>query len=82
LTPALSLREEFRRIIMVTVRSEPSRCLAYGNCAASAPEVYDIEGSVVKILLPNPPKELEEGAREGAAMCPVNALLIVEDPES
>lgn len=53
--------------------------MAYGNCAAVAPNVYDLDGAVVKVLLPEPPAELQVDARAGARECPSRALTIEED---
>jgi ferredoxin len=55
------------------------KCQAYANCVAVAPEVYDLDGSLVKILQPEPSDELKDGARKGARRCPVKALTIWED---
>lgn len=58
------------------------RCQAYANCVAVAPEVYDLEGSLVKILQPAPSDELKDAARKGARRCPVKALTILEDDQA
>lgn len=54
-------------------------CQGYGNCIASAPDVYDIDdGGKVVLLM----ETIEDGDRarieEAVRGCPVNAL-IVED---
>jgi ferredoxin len=64
------------------IKAEHSRCLAYANCVAAAPEVYDLEGPVVNVLLPEPPPELIDAARRGARRCPVKALTIVESEDA
>nr|WP_277351956.1 ferredoxin [Arthrobacter sp. SF27] len=63
----------------VKITSNPKKCMAYGNCAAVAPNVYDLDGAVVKVLLPEPPAELQADARAGARECPARALTIEED---
>ena len=60
------------------IEVEEKRCLAYGNCVAVAPDVYELESSVATVLLPDPPDELHEAARHGAEMCPVAAIKITE----
>jgi ferredoxin len=64
------------------IKAEHSKCLAYANCVAAAPEVYDLEGTVVNVLLPEPPPELIEAARRGARRCPAKALTIVENEDA
>ena len=58
------------------ITADLSKCLAYANCAAAAPEVYDLEGSKVTILEPEPRPELQGAARFGARQCPVRALTV------
>lgn len=54
------------------------KCLGYANCVAAAPEVYDLNGSVVTILQPEPPAALQAAARKGAKLCPVRAITVEE----
>ncbi len=59
------------------VVTDRSRCCGYGLCAVICPEVYklDAEGMVytdAEVI----PAGLEEGAREGAAACPAEAIMI------
>lgn len=61
------------------IEADLQACLAYGNCVAAAPEVYDLPDQKVVVLLPEPPAELEAAARKGAKRCPVKALHIVDD---
>jgi ferredoxin len=64
------------------IEADLTKCLAYGNCVAEAPEVYDLPDQKVTVLLPEPPPELEAAARKGARRCPVKALSIIEAPEA
>jgi ferredoxin len=52
------------------------KCQGYANCAAEAPDVYDLDGPYVKILQSVPAPELRDAARSGARRCPVRALTI------
>lgn len=61
------------------IEADFAACLAYGNCVAVAPEVYDLPDQKVVVLLPEPPDELQAAARKGARRCPAKALHIVED---
>jgi ferredoxin len=58
-----------------------TRCVAVGNCAASAPAVFDQsdgDGTVV-VLDQNPPADEHERVREAALLCPAEAIAVRED---
>jgi ferredoxin len=60
-----------------------SRCQGYANCLAAAPDVYDLaDNGLVVVKIEEPGPEQEEAARQGAGLCPVQALTIVEDLEA
>lgn len=62
------------------VIADLSRCQGYANCLAAAPDVYDLaDNGLVVIKLEEPPADQQEAARQGAALCPVQAITIVED---
>jgi ferredoxin len=63
------------------IKADLGKCLAYANCVAAAPDVYDLDGSFVKVLEPNPSPELQAAARRGARQCPVKALTIEEETD-
>ncbi|AIJ48500.1 hypothetical protein O987_22050 [Comamonas testosteroni TK102] len=55
------------------------RCCGYGLCAQLCPEVYKLdENGLVYVESELVPGGLEEEAREGAAACPAEALVIEE----
>ncbi|MDF3282974.1 MULTISPECIES: ferredoxin [unclassified Gordonia (in: high G+C Gram-positive bacteria)] len=56
-------------------------CLAYGNCVAAAPDVYDLPDAKVEILISEPVGEQAIAARKGAKRCPAQALVIVDDEQ-
>ena len=56
-----------------------SRCCGYGLCAQLCPEVYKLdENGLVYVESEFIPGGLEEEAKEGAAACPAEALVIEE----
>ncbi|MFF3372219.1 ferredoxin [Streptomyces sp. NPDC002680] len=59
---------------------EQDKCVAAGQCVASAPKVFDQrdEDGVVVLLTPDPPAELAEETRYAAAVCPALAIRIEE----
>lgn len=60
------------------VAIDRSRCCGYGLCAQLCPEVYKLDQDGL-ILVPESdlvPAGLEEEAREGAAACPAEAIVI------
>jgi ferredoxin len=65
------------------VVADLSRCQGYANCLDAAPEVYDLgDNDQVVIKLEEPGADQVEAARRGAALCPVQAITIVEDDEA
>lgn len=63
--------------IQLRIVADRSRCCGYGLCATICPEVYklDAEG-LVYLDSEFVPEGLEEEAREGAAACPAEALVV------
>lgn len=58
-----------------------SRCCGYGLCAQLCPEVYKLdENGLVFVESESVPAGLEEEAKEGAAACPAEALVVEEIP--
>lgn len=56
-------------------------CAGHARCQDCCPEVYgtDETWGKCRILLPDVPKHLYEGARQGARNCPEGAIRIDED---
>lgn len=66
---------------MFRVIVDRSRCCGYGLCAQLCPEVYKLdENGLVFVDTEIIPGGLEEEAKEGAAACPAEALVIEEIP--
>lgn len=63
----------------VRIIADRSRCCGYGLCATLCPEVYKLDDEgLVYVESEFVPAEFENGAREGAAACPAEALTIEE----
>ncbi|MFJ2738275.1 ferredoxin [Streptomyces sp. NPDC087440] len=63
------------------VEVERAKCVASGQCAMTAPAVFDQsedDGTVV-VLDPAPPREAHGQARQAAAMCPGSAITVRGD---
>jgi ferredoxin len=58
------------------VSVEADKCVAAGQCALLAPEVFDQreEDGVVILLDDQPGPEQDDAVREGAAACPAAAI--------
>ncbi len=55
-------------------------CTGYGNCKKAAPDVYVLdELGFNRTLTQTVPKNLEQQAREGAAVCPEQAIFLEEE---
>jgi ferredoxin len=62
---------------VLRVTADRSRCCGYGLCAQLCPEIYKLdENGLVVLATDTVPEGLEESAREGAAACPAEALLV------
>ena len=57
------------------------RCIGAGQCAMTAPEVFDQreEDGVVVLLAVSPPEAEQAGARNAAVGCPATAITIDDD---
>ncbi|GGS62477.1 ferredoxin [Streptomyces griseoviridis] len=63
------------------VEVDESRCLAVGNCALIAPEVFDQgddDGTVV-VLDAAPPEHTHETVRAAALRCPASVITLHDD---
>ncbi|MDB5869843.1 MAG: divergent 4Fe-4S mono-cluster family protein [Polaromonas sp.] len=63
--------------MVIRVSADRGRCCGYGLCAQLCPQIYKLDADGLVYLETNiVPPELEEEAREGAAACPAEALLV------
>ncbi|MFI7540444.1 ferredoxin [Actinoplanes sp. NPDC049599] len=62
------------------VELDEPRCVAAGQCAMAAPEVFDQrdDDGVAVVLDAEPAAELHDSVREAAAVCPAAAIHLVE----
>ncbi|MFH8367223.1 ferredoxin [Streptomyces sp. NPDC018031] len=60
------------------------RCCGAGMCALTAPEVFDQDRKVGRVLLldPAPPPHLAEAAGQAAELCPAGAITVSGAPVS
>lgn len=58
-----------------------TRCAAYGLCAETAPQLFELDdfGYAVTNGEPVPP-ELRDSAREAVEACPAEAIRLLTDP--
>ena len=64
---------------MLRVIADRSRCCGYGLGAQMCPELYKHDGDGLTALAPDRvPEGMEAEAREGAAACPAEAIVIEE----
>ncbi|MFF2119582.1 ferredoxin [Kitasatospora sp. NPDC058184] len=68
-------RERQRERPAARVVADTSRCVSSGQCAVTAPSVFDQdEAGQVVVLAAEPVGRAAEEAREAAARCPASAL--------
>lgn len=68
----------------IVITTDETRCCGSGNCALTAPDVFDQrdEDGVVTVLEPAPSPDQYERVRTAVERCPTSALGIVERPGS
>lgn len=49
-------------------------CIGCGVCAEMAPDVFDMEDDVAKVIVDPVPEEFQEVALEAKEACPVEAI--------
>ncbi|MFE7438976.1 ferredoxin [Streptomyces chartreusis] len=56
------------------------KCTGAGQCVLIAPEVFDQreEDGIVELLNESPARELHDGVREAALICPAAAIHLAE----
>ncbi len=59
----------------VTVTSE---CVSCGLCAESCPDVFEMGDDAAEVKVDVVPGELEQGVRDAADECPVEAIEVAE----
>lgn len=64
---------------MPRVTADRERCLGSGQCAYSAPDVFDQDDDgLVTVLDPAPPRERLTSLRQAADLCPSGAVRLDE----
>nr|WP_081686391.1 ferredoxin [Candidatus Solirubrobacter pratensis] len=57
-----------------------NRCQAYAQCVFLAPRVFELHGEEALRYDPSVPDDQLERVRQAAAACPVQAILVGEEP--
>ncbi len=57
---------------------DPTICTGCGLCLDLCPEVFKMDGEVAKARHGTVPEEAEDGCREAADCCPVEAILVTK----
>jgi ferredoxin len=66
--------------VIVTV--DPLRCGCTGYCVRLAPDVFRLpESGPAEVMISRLDADLADSAREAAAVCPTNAILLRADRE-
>jgi ferredoxin len=58
------------------VAVEANTCIGAGQCALFAPEVFDVQDGVARVLDATPGPQLHEAVLDAADACPVQAVLL------
>ncbi len=63
---------------MIKAKVDPEVCIGCGLCIDTCPDFFRMEG-VLAVAKDGPvPAELEDGVREAAETCPVEAIVLEE----
>jgi ferredoxin len=60
----------------VRVEVDQKACVGHGQCAATSPDVYELDADGFCLPEVSVPEGAEEDAREGAYACPENAITV------
>ena len=60
------------------VRVDQDTCLGDGACISICPEIFEMDGDVVRTIMVEVPEEIKDSCNEAAAACPVEAIIIDE----
>ncbi|MDT3397012.1 ferredoxin [Streptomyces sp. B1866] len=62
------------------VEIDPDLCCASGQCAITAPDVFDqdVSEGVVLLLQPEPPRAAYDAVRRAARACPAQAITVAD----
>lgn len=63
-----------RPIAGLTVRIDRRTCIGSGSCVTIAPEVFELDSTLVVSFVPGAPEIPRERLLEACAVCPVDAL--------
>jgi ferredoxin len=66
----------------VRIVKDESRCVAFGNCASIAPEVFRVERGEMTVLVPEPDERLRQQLEDAVAQCPAEALSIADHADT
>ena len=62
------------------VKIDGERCARTGYCVRVAPQLFALrDDGPTEVTQPEPPRDLQEPAREAAEICPALAIRISED---
>jgi ferredoxin len=58
---------------------DPSACIASGQCVLTVDAVFDQQDDgTVRLLDANPPAEMHDAVRRAEALCPAQAITVIE----
>ena len=67
-----------RRISGLTVRIDRDTCISTSNCMKLAADVFEFDAEKICAFKENPPDIERERLLEACAVCPVNALVVLD----
>lgn len=63
----------------LTIRIDRTRCIGTGNCVAVAPEVLELGSDQIVTFVDEPEDIDRERLIEACAVCPVDALFVIDE---
>jgi ferredoxin len=61
------------------IRIDEEKCCGYAACLSAAPELFDLgDDNIAVVLRPEPGPGQHAAAREAAAACPTDAIVVEE----
>ncbi|MGH7411227.1 MAG: ferredoxin [Candidatus Methylomirabilis sp.] len=68
-----------REISGLTVRIDRGMCISTSNCMKVAPEVFEFDAENVCAFKANPPDIERERLIDACDVCPVDALIVIDE---
>ena len=61
---------------IMKAKVDKDTCVGCGLCVDNCPAVFEMDGSVAKVIVDVVPEDAQEACKEAAGNCPVDAIVV------